>query len=148
MLLQHRPRARTSTLGSHAPVWYHAAMERCLASIVAVALAACSADDGHPPVARIVLAPDAILENDGFQTEVTLDATTSADPIDDPDGATPLTYTWVILDDEVRFERGRPTSAMPVVRFRGDRPATIELTATDGDGQTTTATAHLRLTIR
>lgn len=112
------------------------------------ALAACAVDDGHPPLARIVLVPDAVLENDGFQTAVTLDATTSADPIDDPGGAAPLTYQWQILDDEVRFEAGRPTSPMPVVRFRGDRPATIVLTVTDADGQATSATAHVRLTVR
>jgi hypothetical protein len=119
------------------PVWF-----------VGLALAACSADGGHPPLARIVLAPEAILENDGFQTEVTLDGTTSADPIDDPEGAAPLAYRWEILDDEARFERGRATSPMPVVRFRGDRPATIALTVTDADGAETSAIAHLRLTVR
>lgn len=123
-------------------------MERWLPSLVALAAVACSADDGHPPLARIVLAPEAVLENDGFQTEVTLDATTSADPIDDPTGEAPLSYQWQILDDEARYERGRDTSATPVVRFRGDRPATIVLTVTDDDGAVTTAVAHLRLTVR
>ncbi|MBK9034302.1 MAG: hypothetical protein IPL61_24065 [Myxococcales bacterium] len=118
------------------------------AVLATVALAACTGDAGHPPLARIELTPETILENDGFQTEVTLDATTSADPIDDPTGAAPLTFAWDILDDEHRYERGRATSAAPVVRFRGDRPATIVLTVTDADGATATATAHLQLTVR
>jgi len=122
-------------------------MRLWLTSLGALALAACSPDDGHPPLARIVLTPDGVLENDGFQTAVTLDATTSADPIDDPSGDAPLRFAWTILDDEARFE-GRTTSPTPTVRFRGDRPATIELTVTDEDGASTTATAHLRLTVR
>ncbi len=135
-------------MGSHEAACYHAAVAHWLASLVGLGLAACAVDDGHPPVARIVVTPEAVLENDGFQTEVTLDGTTSADPIDDPGGDAVLTYAWDIGGDEVRFERGRATSPMPVVRFRGDRPATIALTVTDGDGQSTTATAHLRLTVR
>jgi hypothetical protein len=119
-----------------------------LAALAALVAGACSAEDGHPPLARIELTPGAILENDGFQTEVTLDATTSADPIDDPAGTAPLTYAWTITGDEVRFERGRATSPAPVVRFRGDRPATIELTVTDADGATASAVAHLQLTVR
>ena len=117
-------------------------------ALAALAAGACTADEGHPPLARVALTPEAILENDGFQTEVTLDATTSADPIDDPAGADALTYAWTIAGDEYRFERGRATSAAPVVRFRGDRPAIIELTVTDADGATASATAHLQLTVR
>lgn len=117
-------------------------------AIVAVAagLAACAADEGRPPVARIDLRPDQIGENDGFQTAVTLDGTASADPIDHPDGAR-IGFAWQILDDEVRFEPGSHSDdAAPVVRLRGDRPATIILTVTDDDGLTSTTTAHLRLT--
>ena len=60
----------------------------------------------------------------------------------------PLTYAWTIAGDEFRFERGRATSPAPVLRFRGDRPALIELTVTDADGATATAHAHLQLTVR
>ena len=147
MLLEQRTRTRTSTLGSHDRLWYHAAMQRWPGCLF-LTVAACAAEDGHPPIARIELMPEAIVENDGFQTEVTLDATTSADPIDDPDGATALTFAWDVAGDEVRYERGRDTSAMPVVRFRGDRPAAITLTVTDADGATASAVAHLQLTVR
>ncbi len=121
-----------------------------IVAAVAVAVAtsgvACASDDGRPPVARIELRPDQLVENDGFQTAVTLDGTASADPIDHPDGAR-LGYAWQILDDEVRFEPGdHPDDDAPVVRLRGDRPATIILTVTDDDGLTSSTTAHLRLT--
>jgi hypothetical protein len=116
--------------------------------VLPVLVVACTADDGRPPLARIVLSPDAILENDGFQTAVTLDGRSSADPIDDPAGAQRLTYVWAIADDEVRFDQGRSTSPAPVVRLQGDRPATITLTVTDGDGQVGTTVAHMRLTVR
>lgn len=116
------------------------------ALVVATVLAACASDGGRPPVARIELVPDQIGENDGFQTAVTLDGTASADPLDHPDAAR-LGFTWQILDDEVRFEPGdHADDAAPVVRLRGDRPATIVLTVTDDDGLTSTTTAHLRLT--
>ncbi|HVV84302.1 MAG TPA: hypothetical protein VHE35_14615 [Kofleriaceae bacterium] len=116
------------------------------AALAAVGLCACTAGDGRPPVARIELVPDQLEENDGFQTAVTLDGRASADPVDHPDGAD-LSFAWQILDDEVRFEPGsHPDRAAPVVRLRGDRPATIVLTVTDDDGLTSTTTAHMRLT--
>jgi hypothetical protein len=109
-------------------------------------LAACSAPEGRPPVARIELQPDRIGENDGFQTPVTLDGRASADPIDHPEGAD-LGYAWTIDGDEARFEPGSHTDdAAPVVRLRGDRPATITLTVTDDDGLSASTTAHLLLT--
>lgn len=113
-----------------------------------LALAACAVDEGRPPIARIELVPDRIVENDGFQTTVTLDGRTSADPVDHPEGAT-LQFAWQVLDDEARFERGsHADDDAPVVRLRGDRPATIVLTVTDVDGLSASTTAHLRLTTR
>lgn len=147
MSFDHRARTLPTSLGAHGLPWYHGAMEGRAACLLLL-LAACAGDEGHPPLARIELSPGAILENDGFQTEVTLDASTSADPIDDPDGRAPLSFAWTITGDEFRYERGRATSAAPVVRFRGDRPATIELTVTDADGVTASAVAHLQLTVR
>jgi hypothetical protein len=104
--------------------------------------------DGHPPVARISADPGVILEFDNFQTPVTLDATGSADPIDDPDGQRPLSYQWAISGDEHRFDQGGLASPSPQVRFRGARPATIELTVTDEDGLSSTARLQLKLTVR
>lgn len=103
--------------------------------------------DGNPPVARASASPSAIVENDGFQTAVTLDGSASSDPVDDPDGTAPLTFQWAISGDEYRYDTGDDTSATPVVRFRGDRPATIKLTVTDADGTSNTAVFQTQLTV-
>lgn len=108
----------------------------------------CSPEEGHPPVARISASPQIIPENDGFQTAVTLDGSESADPLDDPEGQQALDYEWEILSDEFRFETGNETSATPVVRFRGDRPAIIRLTVTDEDGLTGSVSTTLTLTVQ
>lgn len=108
----------------------------------------CTEAPGRPPIARIALTPAAIIAHDNFQTEVTLDGSGSADPIDDPDRKRPLTFEWTIEGDEFRFEQGDATSGKPVVRFRGDRPATILLTVTDEDGRDAIATEHMRLTVQ
>lgn len=119
----------------------------CLTAATA-AVTGCTEPEGRPPLARIELSPEAIPENDGFQTAVILDGTTSADPVDDPDGSSRLELVWEIDGDEHRFDDGDETSAMPTLRFRGDRPATIQLTVTDPDGLSATATARLQLTVR
>jgi hypothetical protein len=113
-----------------------------------LAVGGCALDDGRPPLARISITPPAILENDNFQTLVTLDGTASADPLDDPGGQRPLTYAWEILDDDARFEDGRATSPTPSIRLRGDRPATIVLTVTDEGGLEAVAVEHVQLTVR
>jgi hypothetical protein len=110
--------------------------------------AACTPEEGHPPVARIEASPGVIPENDGFQTPVTLDGSGSADPLDDPEGQRPLEFVWDIRSDEFRFDTGSRTSASPVVSFRGDRPAIIDLTVTDEDGQSSTVTYTLTLTVQ
>ncbi len=113
----------------------------------------CALDDGRPPLARIDVVPAAIPENDGFQTEVVLDASRSADPIDDPDGSEPLAVRWEIIGDEARYASGDEAFLIlgdltPTLTFRGDQPATIRLTVTDADGLEATATEHLQLTVR
>ena len=122
-------------------------MGRANAIAVVLFLGACDQPVGHPPIARIDLVPSAIPAFDNFQTVVELDGQASADPVDDPDGSAPLTYSWQILDSENRFEMGRATSPAPKVRFLGDRPPTIVLTVTDLDGQEATATKNLALTV-
>jgi hypothetical protein len=126
-------------------------LQRCLALGIVLGIAgvaACDAPIGHPPIARIELAPGAIPAHDEFQTAVTLDGEKSADPIDDPAGKRPLTYQWDIADAEHRFDSGGGDSKTPVVRFRGERPATIVLTVTDEDGNSSSTTKHLDLTVK
>jgi len=59
---------------------------RAMRTVPLLLLAACGIEGGHPPVARITIAPGAIPEHDDFHTAVTLDATASDDPLDYPDG--------------------------------------------------------------
>jgi hypothetical protein len=115
--------------------------------LLVLVVAGCALDDGRPPLARISISPTSIVENDGFMTLVTLDGTESADPLDDPEGRAPLSYTWEILDDEVRFRDSRATSPRATILLRGDRPATIVLTVADRDGLEAVAVDHVRLTV-
>jgi hypothetical protein len=115
--------------------------------LAAALLAACTGGEGHPPVARASATPATIPENDDFQTAVTLDGSASADPIDDPQGMESLDYHWEIWGDELQFDQGDGADAMPVVRFLGERPATVELTVTDDDGLTGRASFQMRLTL-
>lgn len=115
--------------------------------LIVISVAGCSLPEGHPPVARVTATPFAIPEHDGFQTDVVLDATASADPIDDPDDLRPLSYQWRLTGDEARVQAGSLTSATVTVRFLGDRPPTVTLTVTDEDGQSSSASENLQLTI-
>ncbi|MBI4512043.1 MAG: hypothetical protein HY698_20595 [Deltaproteobacteria bacterium] len=109
--------------------------------------AGCEPSPGHPPIARITISPRAIPAHDGFRTELVLDGTTSADPIDDPDGANPLGYEWKIVGDEVRMAKGDDRSEKITVRFLGERPATVFLTVSDDTGLFTTARMQVQLTV-
>jgi hypothetical protein len=122
-------------------------MTRAVAALALACLAACTGGDGHPPVARASAEPESIPENDEFQTAVTLDGTASADPIDDPEGTTDLEYRWEIFGDEHELDSGSLDDPAPVVRFRGDRPATIELTVTDAEGLTGQVQFQMVLTL-
>jgi hypothetical protein len=109
---------------------------------------ACDTPIGHPPIARITLAPSAIPAHDNFQTAVTLDGSESADPIDDPAGTEKLTYAWTITDAAYRLAQGSTERAeKPMVTFGGERPATITLTVTDPDGNDDSATKYLELSV-
>jgi len=111
-------------------------------------LAACEQEPGHAPVARISATPRAVLENDGFQTQVTLDGSASADPVDDPEDTTQLQYHWAIENDEFRVIGGSLDAQEVELTFFGARPATVRLTVTDVDGRSSTARIQLQLTVR
>ncbi len=108
----------------------------------------CGLDDGRPPVARIQTDPNAIPEHDNFESVITLDATASSDPIDDPAGTRPLEFEWDISGDEFRLEPGGGlTDSALAIRLRGSTPATIRLTVTDETGLTNTAERQIQLTV-
>jgi len=119
---------------------------RCVI-LTTLVLLACEQPAGHAPVARITATPRAIPEHDGFQTDVVLSGASSADPVDDPDGALPLAYRWEIIGDDVHLEAGTFAARDLTIRLLGDRPATVLLTVTDADGQSATARLQLQLTL-
>jgi hypothetical protein len=123
-------------------------MRRVWARLLPLMLVACGTDVGHAPVARISASPRAIPEQDSFQTQVTLDGSASADPIDDPDGDRPLSYAWEITGDDLRIVRGRTTEPELTITLFGAHPATVRLTVEDEDGRTSTARLQLQLTVR
>jgi hypothetical protein len=118
------------------------------APVVSLLLAGCVAEPGHAPVARISAAPRAIPERDSFQTDVVLDGSASADPIDDPAGDRPLAYRWEVTGDDVRIVAGRTTAPGMTIQLFGGHPATVKLTVTDEDGQSSTTRYQLQLTVR
>ncbi len=122
-------------------------MRRASALLVLTALAGCTLPEGRQPIARITATPRAIQEHDSFLTPVELDASRSADPIDDPEGKEKLTYRWDIVGDDVRWDSGDDASVKPVVRFLGDHPATLLLTVTDESGADATARLQMQLTV-
>ena len=86
------------------------------------------------PVAQIVSSHSSVPENDGNQTVVRLDGSGSSDP----DGET-LTYNWSVPGGT--FVNGTTaTDAIIQVTFPGASPYTVELTVTDENGLTGSAT--------
>jgi hypothetical protein len=123
----------------------------CVLIIALPLVVMCACDEtssGYPPVARIGATPRAIPENDAFNTPVVLDASASADPIDDPQATRPLGYRWTIVGDDFRVQDGSLSQSKVTVTFIGDHPATIRLTVTDADGLSSTAQEQLQLTLR
>jgi len=121
-----------------------------LATTMATALTAGCGDPprGRAPIVRIVLQPAFVPEGDGYQTVVSADGSTSADPFDDPDATRALLYHWTI-DDEDDRARPLPTADTARVEFRvgAARPTTIHLEVIDGDGRSATGAAQLGLSI-
>lgn len=116
-------------------------------AVVVVALGACAAPSGRPPVARIAATPTQVALHDAFQTAIMLDGRASADAIDDPTASHPLRYAWQLLDDEARVEGGALDRGQVTVRFRGERPPRIVLTVTDVDDQVGEVTRALPLVV-
>src|SRR5436305_148068 len=60
-----------------------------LATVLSACAASCSAGGGHPPTARITLAPAYVKVGDAYSTDVAADGSASSDSIDDPRGVLP-----------------------------------------------------------
>lgn len=108
-------------------------------------VAACALDLAPRPVARVHATPDALAQDDGFRTLVTLDGRGSRDDFGDPPAA--LSYAWS-LGAGARVERADAQNALLFVRFAGERPPTVTLTVTTADGRQGETTARIALTTR
>ncbi|MBI2895035.1 MAG: hypothetical protein HYY06_15880 [Deltaproteobacteria bacterium] len=114
-------------------------------ALLVVTLAACQQELGRPPVPRFEIEPAYVPLDDDFRTEVTLDASASADELDDP--ASPLGYAWAFDDDRIRVVRGDPADPTIAITAPGDRPVTIALTVEDTDGQRSTLEQRLGVSV-
>lgn len=108
-------------------------------------LVACQQELGRPPVPRFEIDPAYVPQGDDFHTEVSLDASASADELDDPDS--PLGYEWSFDEDRVRIVRGNENAVIIAITVPGDRPVTISLTVEDPDGQRSTLEQRLGVTV-
>jgi hypothetical protein len=83
---------------------------------------------------------------DGYQTDIVLDGTASADEVDDPAHVQPLLYAWVVDDPKSELQPSA-TVAKVTVRVAGAHPTTVHLAVADGDDVKTTATAQIGVTL-
>jgi hypothetical protein len=119
-----------------------------LALLVCVGgLLGCTEQTGHPPVARVVVTPAYIAQNDGFATPIALDGSTSADEIDDPQASLPLRFHWS-MSEGFRISDGGVDQPKMTVLLGGTRPVVVTLEVTDGDDHlTASTTATIGITI-
>ncbi len=112
------------------------------------------APPGHPPVARIACKTsnsDAncyLLPGDTYHTEVTLDASTSGDVIDDPMAEKPLKYRWELPAGKYMLARGALTDPVIVITGEGDVPIPVKLVVTDPSGQSGSAERIVGISLR
>jgi hypothetical protein len=109
-------------------------------------LVGCAGQTGHPPIARITVAPETVPLGDGYATDVVLDGSSSSDPVDDPNGIQPLLYEWVVDDDHAPIAPD-PQAARVTTRIAGDHPVRVTLTIADGSDDKTSATAIIGVTV-
>jgi hypothetical protein len=112
----------------------------------ALGLVACSSETGHLPIARISVDPAYVPLGDGYATDVVLDGSGSSDPVDDPNGAQPLLYQWVVDDDHATILPDA-RAARVTVRIAGDHPVRVTLTIADGSDDKTSASAIIGVTV-
>lgn len=105
----------------------------------------CQQELGRPPVPRFTVQPAWIAAGDDHETEVVLDATRSADELDDPSVA--LDVTWSFDDTDVRFVEGGAHDAVVVLTASGERPVTISLTVTDPEGLSSSLSQRLGVVV-
>jgi hypothetical protein len=121
-------------------------MTRILATGFVIVLTGCTAGGGHPPTARIALAPAYVKLGDGYTTDVIADGSASADAIDDPLAVHPLAFAWTIDDSNAHFAPD-DHSARVTVRIAADHPVGIHLTVSDHDNDSNSTNATIGVTL-
>ena len=115
-------------------------ISRTVAVAIALITAGCGGQSGHPPIARIRVQPEYVPVHDGYQTDVVLDGSGSADPVDDPLGTRPLLYQWSVADPNAPILPD-PSAAIVTIRIAGEAPVQVSLTVADGSDDKTTVDA-------
>ena len=121
----------------------------CLVSCI-FCVAACGSAHSHPPTARIAADPLYVALDDAYRTPISLDASGSRDPIDDPTADKPLRYLWS-LDGDVDNPQAQfapsPTAAQVTLHLPGTHPIAVHLTVADYDDDKTTTTTIIGVTV-
>jgi len=120
-------------------------MRAVLALALLLGAIGCQQELGRPPVPRFTIAPEWVPEGDAYETPVVLDASASADELDDPEA--PLDVTWRFDDEDVRFVDGGAHDEVLVLTSSGARPVTITLTVTDSEGLSGSLSRRLGITV-
>lgn len=110
-----------------------------------VLFASCSSIGPRPPVPRFTVDPEFIPEGDAHETPVTLDATESADDLEDP--SVPLDFAWRVDDPSRRVVDGGLDEPIVVLTFSGEHVVTVTLTVTDPDGLSASVSDRVGLTV-
>ena len=127
----------------------------CLVSCI-FCVAACGSAHSHPPTARIAADPLYVALDDAYRTPISLDASGSRDPIDDPANEKPLRYLWWLegslegsldVDDPQAQFAPSPTAAQVILHLPGTHPIAVHLTVADYDDDKTTTTTIIGVTV-
>jgi hypothetical protein len=121
-------------------------MTRIFAVLLTAFMGCAAPSQGHPPIARITVAPAYIPLGDDYRTDVTLDGTASRDDVDDANNRQPLLYAWEV-EDEYAAPAPHAEAAKVTVRVAGTHPVTVRLTVADGDNVKTTVSAQIGVTV-
>lgn len=127
------------------------------ARLALLALVTCGTPPPPAPSAIITASPASVCIDDGFATDIELDATNSARRLTlvpapgDPDAA-PLQFEWSFSGSQIEIQ-GDPSrdhlhDEQLTVRMKGDRPLHVKLHVVNGEKGTSDALVTISITPR